>query len=125
MAKIFEHSTGERGQTAQLRARPRPFSKTIMDIVIPTNYIMPKIVFMGVEDPESHLTTFNAQMIILGGTDAIHCKMFMGTFTGTALQWFSGLPKGHITSFDQFFELFREQFMLTMPEHRFPSIFLA
>ena len=36
--------------------------------------------------------------------------MFIGTFTGTTLQWFSGLPDGHITFFDQFFELFREQF---------------
>jgi len=35
-----------------------------MDAAIPANYIMPKITFTGVEDPESHLTTFNAQMII-------------------------------------------------------------
>ena len=51
-------------------------------------------------------------MIIYGGIDAIHCKMFMGTFTSTTLQWFSGLPDGHITSFDQFFELFTEQFSI-------------
>ena len=38
--------------------------------------------------------------------------MFMGRFPGTTLQWFSGLPDGHITSFDQFSELFREQFSI-------------
>jgi len=67
-----------------------------MDVIIPANYITLKIVFMGVEDPKSHLMAFNAQMIISGGTKAIHCKMFMGTFTGTTLQWFSGLLDGHI-----------------------------
>jgi len=51
---------------------------------------------------------FNAQMIIYEGINAIHCKMFMGTFIGTTMQWFSGLPDGHITSFDQFFGLFME-----------------
>jgi len=76
------------------------------------HYITPKIVFTGVEDPENHLTTFNAQMIIYGGANAVHCKMFMGTFTGTTLQWFSGLPDRHIISFDQFFELFRERFFV-------------
>jgi len=38
--------------------------------------------------------------------------MFMSTFTGTTLQWVSGLPDGHITSFAQFSRLFREQFSI-------------
>jgi len=84
----------------------------IMDAIIPANYLTPKVVFTGVEYPESHLTTFNAQMIISRGTDTIHCKMFMGTFTSTTLQWFSDLPDGHITFFDKFSELFREQFIV-------------
>jgi len=49
-------------------------------------------------------------MIVSGGADTIRYKMFMSTFTGTALQWFSGLPDGCITSFAQFSRLFREQF---------------
>jgi len=103
LQQLDERSIREQGLIAQLRARPKPFSQMIMDAIIPANYITPKIVFTGVEDPESHLTVFNAQMIILGGTNAIHCKMFMGTFTST---------NGHITSFFQFFELFMEQFIV-------------
>jgi len=38
------------------------------------------------------------QIIILGGSDAVLCKMFMGTFTGTTILWFNGLPDGHISS---------------------------
>lgn len=85
LQQLDEFSTVERGPIAQLRARPKPFSQAIMGALIPANYITPKIVFMGVEDPESHLTTFNDQMIILGGTNSIHCKMFMGTFTCTTM----------------------------------------
>jgi len=49
-------------------------------------------------------------MIISSGLDAVQCKMFLGTFTSTTIQWFSGLPDDHITSFAQFAKLFREQF---------------
>jgi len=50
-----------------------------MDVVIPANFITPKIVFTGVKDPETYLTTFNAQMIFSRRTNVMHCKMFMGT----------------------------------------------
>ena len=42
----------------------------------------------------------------------MHCKLFMGTFAGTTLDRFIGLPDGHITSFDQFSTLFREEFIV-------------
>jgi len=43
-----------------------------MDEPLPPHYITPKIAFfLGVEDPENHLTKFMAQMIIFGGLDAI------------------------------------------------------
>ena len=79
-----------------------------MDELVPPHYITSKIFFTRVEDPENHLTAFNAHMIVFGGTEAIQCKMFMSIFIGTTLQWFSGLPDGHITSFEQFSRLFRE-----------------
>ena len=93
------------------RDAPKPFSMEIMDEPVPPHYITPKIAFVtGIEDPKNHLTTFNAQMIISGGTDAILCKMFMGSFNGTTLQWFSGIPDGQITSFSKFSKMFREHF---------------
>jgi len=57
-----------------------------MEVVVPTNFVTPKITFTGIEDPKAHLTAvFHAQMMILGGTNAIYCKLLMGMFTGTAL----------------------------------------
>jgi len=51
------------------------------------------------EDPESHLTAFDTQMMLVGGSDAVKCKLFMSTLTGIAMDWFISLPEGHITSF--------------------------
>jgi len=120
LQQLGKHSTRERGPTIQPRARPRPFSEEIMDDVIPARFITPKIVFTGAKDPEVHLTAFNAQMMISRGTNVMHCKMFMGTFTGTTLQWFIGFPNGHITFFDQFSRLFREQFIVNQVQWLVP-----
>jgi len=49
-----------------------------MEAAIPTSLITPKIVFIGTEDPKAHLTTFNAHMMITGGTNAMHCRIFVG-----------------------------------------------
>jgi len=51
------------------------------------------------EDPESDLTAFDTQMMLVGGSDAVKCKLFMSTLTGIAMDWFISLPEGHITSF--------------------------
>jgi len=113
LQQLGERSIGERGPTIQTRARPKPFSQAILDAVTLASFITPKIIFIGTKDLEAHLTTFNAQMMILGGTNTMHCKMFMGTLT---LRWFVGLLDDHITSFDQFSELFREQFILNQAQ---------
>jgi len=104
-------STRERPLSLPARNSPKPFSKEIMDELVPAHYITPKIAFFHRDkDPKNHLTTFNARMIISGGTNVIQCKMFMATFTGTTLQWFSGILDGQIASFSQFSTMFREQF---------------
>ena len=99
---------------------PWLFSQAFMDAVIPASFIMPKIVFTGTKDPKAHLTAFNAQVMISGGTDVMHCKMFMGTFTCTMLQWFVGLPNNHITYFDQFSGFLREQFIVNQGQPPVP-----
>jgi len=72
----------------------------------------PKVSFTGVEDPKAHLTTFHTQMMLTGGSDAAYCKMLMSTLSGATLEWFISLPNGHITSFDQYATLFREQYLV-------------
>ena len=100
------------------RAFPMPFSPEIMKTVVPPNLVGVKASFMGVEDPEAHLTAFHTQMMLSGGSDAVYCKMFMSTLSGIAMEWFVSLPEGHITSFHQFSKLFTEQYIV----NRAPSV---
>ena len=94
------------------RSFPMPFSQEIMDTVVPANTIAVKSSFTGVEDPEAHLTAFHTQMMLSGGSDAVYCKVFMSTLSGTALDWFVSLPTGHITTFQQFSKMFVEQYIV-------------
>jgi len=87
---------------------PMPFSQPIMDAMIPATFVGPKATFTGVEDLEAHLTAFHTQMMLVGGSDAVRCKLFMSTLAGTVMDWFISLPDGHVTSFTQLSKLFRE-----------------
>ena len=103
---------GWRGDESEIASPPRefitPFSRAILETVIPNTFTGPKVTFTGMEDPEAHLTAFHKQMMLVGGSDSVKCKLFMSTLTGMALDWFISLPKGHITSFAQLSRLFRE-----------------
>jgi len=58
---------------------PMLFAQAITDTPIPASVVPVKPSFLGVEDPEAHLTTFHTQMMLSGGSDAVYCKMFVST----------------------------------------------
>jgi len=88
-----------------------PFSQAILETTIPNTFTGPKVTFTGMEDTEAHLTVFHTQMMLVGGSDAVRCKLFMSTLTGMAMDWFISFPEGHITSFAHLSRLFREQYL--------------
>ena len=90
--------------TSPPREFTTPFSQAILETAIPNT-------FTGTEDPEAHLTAFHTQMLLVGGSDAAKCKLFMSTLTGMAMDWFISLLEGHVTSFAQLSKLFREQYL--------------
>jgi len=92
-----------------------PFSQEVLDAVVPNTFTGPKAIFTGREDPEAHLSAFHTQMVLVGGTDAAKCEIFMSTLTGDAMDWFISLPDAHITSFRQLSRLFREQYLANRP----------
>jgi len=73
----------------------------IIEALVPNTFAGPKVIFTGMEDPEAHLTAFHTQMMLVGGSDAVRCKLFMSTLTGMAMDWFISLPDGHVTSFQK------------------------
>ena len=96
-----ERAAGDRPPSPP-RSFLMPFSQEIMDSVVPANTVAVKASFTGVEDPEAHLTAFHTQMMLSGGSDAVYCKMFMSTLSGTVLDWFVSIPTGHITTSNSF-----------------------
>ncbi|XP_068504400.1 uncharacterized protein [Phaseolus vulgaris] len=82
-----------------------------MDAAIPATFVRPKATFTGMEDSEAHLTTFHTEMMLIGGSDAVRCKLFMSTSVGTTMKWFISLPDDHVTSFALLSKLFREQYI--------------
>jgi len=112
----LRNNQGQREQDETERLTPprefsTPFSQEILDAVIPNTFAGPKAIFTGMEDPEAHLTAFHMQMVLVGGSDAARCKLFMSTLTGMAMDWFISLPNGHITSLQQLSQLFIEQYL--------------
>ena len=107
------------------REFPMPFSQAIMDVVIPATFVGPKVTFTGMEDPEAHLKAFHTQMMLVGGSDAVRCKLFMTTLVGTTMDWFISLPDGHVTSFPQLTKLFREHYIAIGLPRPFLMIFLT
>ena len=79
--------------------------------MIPATLVGPKVTFTGVEDPEAHLMAFHTQMMLVGGSDEVQCKLFMSTLEGTTMDWFISLPDGHVTSFPLLTKLFRAQYI--------------
>jgi len=116
LRRDLNYNQGQREQDETERLTPprefsTPFSHEILDAAIPNTFAGPKVIFTGMEDPEAHLTAFHTQMVLVGGSDVARCKLFISTLTGMAMDWFISLPNGHITSFRQLSQLFREQYL--------------
>jgi len=56
-----------------------------MEAVIPPTFVGPKVTFTGMEDPKAHLIAFHTQMMLVGGSDAVRCKLFMSTLAGMVM----------------------------------------
>ncbi|XP_027920620.1 uncharacterized protein LOC114178750 [Vigna unguiculata] len=105
------------GRVTDEQDENHPLARAIVEEIIPPHFIIPKMIpFTGEGDPEAHLKAFRAQMLISGGSDAVRCKMFVGTLSNTALKWFGKIPHATITSFNVFARLFMERFAVNRPK---------
>ncbi|XP_016173682.1 uncharacterized protein LOC107616207 [Arachis ipaensis] len=66
--------------------------------------------YKGIGDPKIHVTKFESMMFLNSDSDPILCRSFPTFLDGAALLWFSNLPAGSISNFDDFSKLFINQF---------------
>jgi len=79
-----QHGHDEMENHSPPREFSTPFSQEILDATILNTFAGPKVIFTGMEDPETHLAAFHTQMVLVGGSDAAKCKLFMSTLTGSS-----------------------------------------
>ncbi|RDX76983.1 hypothetical protein CR513_42966, partial [Mucuna pruriens] len=56
------------------------------------------------------MKAFQTQVYISGTSDALNCKLFLGTLRGMAMQWLLGIPTQTIRTFNNLATLFISQF---------------
>ena len=68
----------------------------------PTGFKAPEIEkYNGKKDPAEHVDRYNVAMLLYGVSDAMYCRAFASTLTDEATIWFSNLPPGRYSNFDQ------------------------
>ncbi|XP_021799984.1 uncharacterized protein LOC110744316 [Prunus avium] len=68
--------------------------------------------YTGVEDPLTHLHSFQSAVGCLGLSDEGQCMLFPSSLTEAALNWFYHLEPGIVDSFDELKQIFLNHFMI-------------
>ncbi|XP_010259737.1 PREDICTED: uncharacterized protein LOC104599072 [Nelumbo nucifera] len=88
------------------------FTPDIIFEPLPQHFKAPTLeMYDGTSDPDDHLESFRALMILYGYSDVLTCRTFQATFRGAAHHWFSNPPPRSISSWEQFANLFLARFI--------------
>ncbi|CAL2265118.1 unnamed protein product [Prunus armeniaca] len=68
--------------------------------------------YTGVEDPLTHLHSFQSAVGCKGLSDEGQCVLFLSSLTEAALNWFYRLEPGTVDSFDELKQIFLNRFMI-------------
>ncbi|XP_025702531.1 uncharacterized protein [Arachis hypogaea] len=92
--------------------RTKPFTKEVMSFEMPKNFTLSSTLkpYQGIGDPNVHVAKFHAMMFMNKESDPILCRTFPTFLDGAALSWFSNLPEGSISNFDELVDQFVNHF---------------
>ncbi|CAL2255406.1 unnamed protein product [Prunus armeniaca] len=95
------------------KLRLRPFTERIKKSR-PDREVQPLqiLFYTGVEDPLTHLHSFQSAVGCKGLSDEGQCLLFPSSLTGAALNWFYCLESGTVDSFDELKQIFLNHFMI-------------
>ncbi|XP_052176647.1 uncharacterized protein LOC127790951 [Diospyros lotus] len=90
-----------------------------MTVPLPDGFCPPYALepYDGTTDPQDHLTTFSAAMLISESSDPIMCRTFPSTLRKSAMLWFSSLEPNSIHDFSELATHFLTHFS-TSRDHR-------
>ncbi|XP_062094073.1 uncharacterized protein LOC133800122 [Humulus lupulus] len=88
-----------------------PFAEWIQNEPKLRDFVIPPLpAFNGKGDPLNHLFQFQKIMALEANNEAIQCKVFSMTFSGTALLWFRQLKPGSVKNFGDLRRAFLQQY---------------
>ncbi|XP_025661819.1 uncharacterized protein [Arachis hypogaea] len=74
----------------------------------------------GTQDPQEHLTAFEARMNLEGVGDEVRCRAFLVTLAEPSIHWFNALFQGSITTFADISRAFLAQFTTCIAKAKHP-----
>ncbi|XP_020989627.1 uncharacterized protein LOC110276866 [Arachis duranensis] len=98
-----------------------PFHHSILEVRLSKHFDKPtNMRYDGTQDPQEHLTTFEAKMNLEGVGDEVRCRAFQVTLASLAIRWFNGLPQASITTFGDITQAFLSQFTTRIVKAKHP-----
>ncbi|XP_016192238.1 uncharacterized protein LOC107633118 [Arachis ipaensis] len=73
-----------------------------------------------IQDPQEHLTAFEARMNLEGVGDEVRCRAFPVTLVGPTIRWFNSLPQGSVAKFSDISHAFLAQFTTRIAKAKHP-----
>nr|XP_025662101.1 uncharacterized protein LOC112757758 [Arachis hypogaea] len=89
-----------------------PFSEKIVNFQMPKNFVLPTVLkaYERFGDPRLYIKKFQSMMFFNGASDRILCHSFPTYLDGAALLWFSKIPVGSISCFEELARSFIDYF---------------
>ncbi|XP_012836530.1 PREDICTED: uncharacterized protein LOC105957147 [Erythranthe guttata] len=87
-----------------------PFAWNILQDPLPSTFTPVGFFYDGIGDPLDHMYRFKSIATLHLYTDGIRCRVFTTTLIKNAQLWFNSLPRGSITSFEDFSTKFLRNF---------------
>ncbi|XP_025664168.1 uncharacterized protein [Arachis hypogaea] len=98
-----------------------PFHRSILEVRLPKHFDKPTDMrYDRTQDPQEHLTDFEARMNLEGVGDEVRSHTFPVTLAGPAIRWFNSLPQGSVASFSDISRAFLAQFTTRIVKAKHP-----
>ncbi|XP_016173500.1 uncharacterized protein LOC107616004 [Arachis ipaensis] len=98
-----------------------PFHHSVLEVWLPKHFDKATDMrYDGTQDPQEHLTAFEARMNLEGVGDEVRCRAFPVTLAGPAIRWFNNLPQGSVAKFSDISRAFLAQFTTRIAKAKHP-----
>nr|XP_029146226.1 uncharacterized protein LOC112728541 [Arachis hypogaea] len=98
-----------------------PFHYSILEVRLAKHFDKPTDMrYDGTQDPQEHLTAFEARMNLEGVGDEVRCRAFPVTLAGPAIRWFNSLLQGSVAGFSDISRAFLAQFTTRIAKAKHP-----